>query len=293
MTKNRHDQFAKQYLKGMLSPFSQEIEISFELPPGEPQQVDVWLIPQSRQPIELLGQLGKLVTAPSLIEVFRNPIGTEDLFSCIEKLCRVRAEWSRRAKRENQKVKPHDQPQLWLIVPTASEKFLNDCHAIANKKWPNGFYFFGKTLRIGFVVVHHLPVIPETLLLRLLGRGEVQRSAIEELLELPQQPLTDFIREKITKLRIMLKTQPNLTPNDQETLLNIDALYEDWRNQTLQEGRQESDRATLESMLLVKFGRIDRQLTTVIPALLALSSIDRARAVMQLSQDEIIRDFGQ
>jgi hypothetical protein len=39
MTKNRHDQFAKQYLKGMLSPFSQEIEISFELPPGEPQQL--------------------------------------------------------------------------------------------------------------------------------------------------------------------------------------------------------------------------------------------------------------
>jgi hypothetical protein len=79
MTKNRHDQFAKQYLKGMLSPFSQEIEISFELPPGEPQQVDVWFIPQSRQPIELLGQLGKMVIAPSLIEVFRNPISTEDL----------------------------------------------------------------------------------------------------------------------------------------------------------------------------------------------------------------------
>ena len=52
---NRHDQFAKQYLKGMLSPFSQAIEISFELPPGEPQQIDVWFIPQSRQPIDLLG----------------------------------------------------------------------------------------------------------------------------------------------------------------------------------------------------------------------------------------------
>ena len=82
----------------------------------------------------------------------------------------------------------------------------------------------------------NFPVTTETLLLRLLGRGEVQRKAIEELLELPQQPLTDFIREKITKLRLMLKSQPNLTTNDQETLLNIDALYEDWRNQTIQEG---------------------------------------------------------
>jgi hypothetical protein len=297
MTKNRHDQFAKQYLKGMLSPFSQEIEISFELPPGEPQQVDVWFIPQSRQPIELLGQLGKMVTAPSLIEVFRNPISTEDLFRCIEKLCRVRAEWSRRSKRENQKIKPQDQPQLWIIVPTASEKSLNGCNAIAQKKWLKGFYFLGDTLRIHFVVIHQLPATPETLLLRLLGRGEVQRKAIEELLELPQQPLTDFIREKITKLRLMLKSQPNLSTHDQETLLNIDALYEDWRNQTLQEGivvgRQEGDRATLESMLLVKFGSIDRKLSSVIPALLELSSIDRVRAVMQLSQEEIIQNFGQ
>jgi predicted transposase YdaD len=121
------------------------------------------------------------------------------------------------------------------------------------------------------------------------------------LLELPQQPLTDFIREKIIKLRIMLKSQPHLTTNDQETLLNIDALYEDWRNQTIQEGmavgwqegRQEGDRTTLESMLVVKFGKIDRKLAPVIPASLALSPIDRVRAVMQLSQEEIIRDFGQ
>jgi hypothetical protein len=120
---------------------------------------------------------------------------------------------------------------------------------------------------------------------------------IEELLELPQQPLTDFIREKITKLRLMLKSQPHLSPNDQETLVNIDALYEDWRNQTLQEGRKEGrkegDRTALESMLLVKFGTIDRTLATVIPALLELSPIDRVRAVMELSQEDIIRNFGQ
>lgn len=103
----------------------------------------------------------------------------------------------------------------------------------------------------------------------------------------------------------MLKSQPHLTTNDQETLVNIDALYEDWRNQTLQEGRKEGqkegrkegrkegDRTTLESMLMVKFGKIDRKLATVVPALLELSPIDRVRAVMQLSQEEIIQNFGQ
>jgi hypothetical protein len=90
----------------------------------------------------------------------------------------------------------------------------------------------------------------------------------------------------------MLKSHPHLSRDDQETLVNIDALYEDWRNQTLQEGRKEGDRTTLESMLMVKFGSIDQTLATVIPALLALSPIDRVRAVMHLSQEEIIRDFG-
>jgi hypothetical protein len=304
MTKNRHDQFAKQYLKGMLSPFSQEIEISFELPPGEPQQVDVWFIPQSRQPIVRLGSLGKMTIAPSLIEVFRNPMSTEDLFSCVEKLCRVRAEWKRRAKRDNQKIRAKDQPQLWLIVPTASEKTLNGCNAEAKKNWGNGFYFLGDTLRIGFVVVHQLPVSPETLLLRLLGRGEVQRKAIEELLELPQQPLKTFVLEKLTKLKIMLKSRTRLSKEDQETMVNIDALYEEWRIKTLQEGaeagrqegvevgRQEADRVTLEGMLLVKFGQIDPPLESIIPVLLELSAIDRIRAVMQLSREEILRDFG-
>ena len=41
MTNTPHDQFAKQYLKGMLAPFAEEVIISYELPVGEAQQVDV------------------------------------------------------------------------------------------------------------------------------------------------------------------------------------------------------------------------------------------------------------
>jgi hypothetical protein len=51
MTKTPHDQFAKQYLKGMLSSIAKEVIVSYERPVGEAQQVDVWFIPKSRQPI--------------------------------------------------------------------------------------------------------------------------------------------------------------------------------------------------------------------------------------------------
>jgi hypothetical protein len=53
----------------MLSPFGEEVEISFELPTGEPQQVDVWFIPKSHQPIAELGFLGKMATTPALLVI--------------------------------------------------------------------------------------------------------------------------------------------------------------------------------------------------------------------------------
>ena len=97
----------------------------------------------------------------------------------------------------------------------------------------------GDTLRMGLVVVHQLPVVPETLLLRLLGKGSVQRQAISELLELPEQPLKTVVLENLTKLQIMLKKRTTRTQDEQDVMLNIDTLYEEWRNQAIQEGRQE------------------------------------------------------
>jgi hypothetical protein len=91
---------------------------------------------------------------------------------------------------------------------------------------------------------------------------------------------------------IMLKSRTRLNKEDQETLVKIDGLYEELRNQAVQEGRKESDRTTLEDMLLVKFGTVDPLLEATIPGLLALNGIDRVRAVMQLSREELIRDFG-
>ena len=239
MTNTPHDQFAKRYLKGMLSPFAEEVIISYELPVGEAQQVDVWFMPQSRQSIPELGRLGQMTIAPTLLEVFRNPLSDDDLFSCIEKLCKVRGEWKRTAKREKLKIQQPDHPQLWMIVPTASQERLRGCNVLPKEEWGDGFFFMGDTLRMGFVVVHQLPVVPETLLLRLLGKGSVQRQAISELLELPEQPLKTVVLENLTKLQIMLKKRTTHTQDEQDVMLNIDTLYEEWRNEAIQEGRQE------------------------------------------------------
>ena len=296
MTKKPHDQFAKQYLKGILSPFVKKVEVSFELPPGEVQQVDVWVVPEEGASLTELGALGKMALSPALIEVFRNPVPESEIIACFEKLCRVRSDWKRVAKREGKKVDRKQLPRLWLIVPTASEKSLQDCHAFPKKGWGEGFFFLGETFRTTIVVVHQLPETPETLLLRLLGRGSVQHRASMELLELPEQPMKTFVLEKLSKLRVMLKSRQNTSKEDQELEQNIDALYEEWQRRTRQEGHQEGRREgrqeDIEEMLAVKFGALDPELRGIIPNLLDLSAIDRARALMELSREELLTRFG-
>lgn len=297
MTKKPHDQFSKLYLKGMLSPFGTEVEISFELPAGESQQVDVWFIPKTHQPIAELGRLGTMATTPALLEVFRNPMSEDDLFACLEKLCKVRGELKRTARREKRKLLAHDKPHLWLIVPTASRKTIEDCNAQPDAHWGEGFFFLGKTLRIGFVVVHQLPVVPETLFLRMLGRGAVQTQAFAELIQLPEQPLRTFALEKFTRLQIMIKNQSTISKDDREILSNIDVIYEEWRSITKQEGRDEgrnegrneADRSNITGLLTAKFGAIDSELETVIPKLLTLNPTERARSVMNLSREALLK----
>lgn len=235
-------------------------------------------MPQSRQSIPELGCLGKMTIAPTLLEVFRNPLSDDDLFSCIEKLCKVRGEWKRTAKREKLKVQQPDHPQLWMIVPTASQERLRGCNVLPKEEWGDGFFFMGDTLRVGFVVVHQLPVVPETLLLRLLGKGSVQRQAISELLELPEQPLKTVVLENLTKLQIMLKKRTTHTQDEQDVMLNIDTLYEEWRNEAIQEGREE-EQARQRSLIL-------RQLTRRI-GVLSDEWSDRVRS-LSMEQIEIL-----
>ena len=210
----------------------------------------------------------------------------DEIVSCFEKLCRVRSDWKRVAKRERKKVDRKGLPRLWLIVPTASEKSLQDCHALPKRGWEKGFFFLGETFRTAIIVVHQLP---ETLLLRLLGRGSVQLRASNELIELPEQPMKTFVLEKLSKLNVMLKSRRNTSKEDQELEQNIDAVYEEWHRRTRQEGHQED----VEGLLMVKFGTLDQEIRRVTPNLLDLSAIDRARAVMELSREELLVRFGR
>lgn len=293
MTRKPHDQFAKQYLKGLLTPFSAEAEVSLEIAPGEPQQVDLWFKPnpQLASQQRLLGLLGQMLTTPALLEAFRNPAPVSEICACLNKLLLLQAHQRRQAKRQHQKLSDTDLPQLWILVPTASPRLLSNFRAEGHSDWPEGVYFLPPGLRSAIVVIHQLPNHPDTLWLRLLGRGMVQRTAIAELLALANHPLQRQALSALAQLQITLQRRHNLSKAEQEVAMNLSPVYEQWLAETLEQGRQEGERIDLEAFLMAKFERLDEELVSIIPQLLALSPGDRARLILQSSRQQLLDRF--
>lgn len=134
MTRFIHDQFAKQYLSELLSPLG-TVEISKQIQ-SEGRQIDLLFVPSSSETAhrENLGLLGRLTTTPALFEPFRNPVTASDVRTCMMKLLVAIAELEREAKRDKVSLDREQLPQLWILTPTASAKFLKGFHANASKQ---------------------------------------------------------------------------------------------------------------------------------------------------------------
>ncbi len=70
---------------------------------------------------------------------------------------------------------------------------------------------------------------------------------------------------------------------------------EELKKQGLQEGRQEGiereRRAMIESILQVRFGQIDAELTRIINPLIAMSREEFTPLLLQLSREELLAKF--
>jgi hypothetical protein len=68
-----------------------------------------------------------------------------------------------------------------------SDRLLQDFKGEIDPTYGNGYYLLAKGRGTTVVAIAQLPTVPETLWLRLLGKGETQERAIAELLELPDR----------------------------------------------------------------------------------------------------------
>ena len=218
MTRQPHDQFAKQYLSELLEPLG-TVEISREVT-DEVRQIDLYFSPSPTPETEPpnLGLLSQLVSSPCLIEPFRNQPSKTEIRTCILKLFSLQSDLQRQARRENRSLPETELPRLWILATSASTALVESFGAkLEPNKWTQGVYVLAEALKTGIIAINRLPTTPETLWLRILGKGKTQQQAISELLALPREhPLRSNTLELIYSWRITLEMKVD-TPRSKDT----------------------------------------------------------------------------
>jgi hypothetical protein len=67
--------------------------------------------------------------------------------------------------------------------------------------------------------------------------------------------------------------------------------YLEWEARTKQQARQEGQRVVVESLLKIRFGEVDEQLATIVPALLELPTEEYTQLLLQASREELLDRF--
>jgi len=305
MTRFIHDQFAKQYLTELLTPYGQ-VETSKDIT-AEVRQIDLLFIPspQPGQSLEKLGLLGRMATNYAIFEPFRNPVSRSEIRSCIGKLFDVHADLERQAKRNETRINETELAQLWIFTPTASVDILESFNGTLDEtNWGKGIYFLSTGLKTVVVAIHQLPSTPETLFLRVLGRGKVQRQAVEELEALANNSpflgdIIELVHNLIAVLSARQRQEHDIDQDDQELIMKLSQMYQQQleeikkqeRQEGLDRGIQRERRAMIESILQVRFGEVDSQLATIINPLIAMNREEFTPLLLQLSREELLARF--
>ncbi|MBP0021330.1 MAG: hypothetical protein J7647_27720 [Cyanobacteria bacterium SBLK] len=256
MTRFLHDQFAKQYLSELLSPLG-TVETSKEIH-AEGRQIDLFFTPSpsGREQRKDWGLLGQLITTPALLEPFRNPVAPSDIRTCMIKLFVIISEFEREAKRTKSSANDTELPQLWILTPTASPNLLQRFgFQPSPKEGEQGIYYLGTALKTAIIAIHQLSSTPETLWLRLLGRGRVQQRAIGELEALPRENrfrsnVVKLVKELISLLAKRQNKERDLDRDDEELIMTLTQMYEEAmaeiRQQAKEEGLQQGKQEGLQ-----------------------------------------------
>ena len=169
-------------------------------------------------------------------------------------------------------------------------------------------YCAGSGWKMGVIVIHQLANTPETLWLRLLGKGRVQAQAIQELETLPEEnrcreSVIKLVRELVALLTKRQNQEENLDPEDKELIVTLTQMYEeamaDVREEIRQQAKEEflqlgEKQATLcwiNNLLRVRFGEINKELIAIVEKLASLPPEEIAPLLLQCSRSELLARF--
>ena len=250
--------------------------------------------------------MGRLADKTALFEPYRNAVKIPEIRGCMKKVFYLISEIERENKRDNIATVEDELPKVWILTPTASKAILNSFNAIPDEEnWGQGVYFLGESAKTAIVVIHQLPRIPETLWLRLLGKGNVQKQAINELQALsPDNPLRGKAIDAVLSLRSILEITQNqnqdINEEDRELVMALSPIYlqqlENAKQEGVQQGVQQGvtteRRAIIENLLQVRFGS-DDELNSILEPISRLLPQEFTPLLLQLSREELLSRFRQ
>jgi len=255
LTRNVYDQFSKDCLEELFRLFG-KVEVDLKVA-SEVREVDFFFTPNPtlKENLNQLGILGRFGLTPAIIEPYRNPINGNEVRKCLKKLLDVEASLQRRYRREETVLLPQELPTLWILSPTISKSVIEQFKGELDlDNWREGIYFCGEGFRTVLVAIHQLPQTAETLWLRLLGRGQVQIQAIEELRELPKNdPFRERILEVISNLIAILEVRQqqkeNLEVEEREFIMELSTIYTQRLQEATQQGIELTQREIATNLL--------------------------------------------
>ncbi|WP_437715127.1 hypothetical protein WMF45_01110 [Sorangium sp. So ce448] len=253
---NRSDQFTKSLLRDGLSLVSAaetEVEVL-----AATQKIDVYSVPDPARASEraAMGLLGELSAEPSLFEPFHGTPSLRQVRQCLRKQLTWHHELERRARSAARSVAPDEDtdtppqpavafPALVVIGPGRPETVLD---AYRCEPEQAGVYQAVPGLAMRVVVLAELPRTRATLLLRLLGSGRRFREAVADLAALPRDAWEKSVVMPLL-LHFGLDQQEPTTDEEDDVSAEIQAWFEEYKQQLRNEGRaEEAARAVLTAL---------------------------------------------
>jgi hypothetical protein len=303
MIREKHDQYCKQFTAELLE-HKGEVQVHYEISPDGARQADIYFRPDPTADLKTLGLLGQIAAKPCIIEHFYNQPTQIEIQKCLQKLLTLRSNLLNKAERDKkakseaeqknfQALKEEELPRLWILATSASDNLLNFFGAKPKPNWSKGVYFCcADGFRTAIVAINRLLPTPDTLLLRLLGKGKTQQDAIAEFRALkPNNALQDQVEYLLYKWQICLESQEELTEDDKEVLMNLSEIVEERQQKIFQQGIKQG-REIVENLLQLRFGAIDEPMSQIIERLLKLPPNESSRLILQSSREELLAKLG-
>jgi hypothetical protein len=246
-----YDQFFKNAMRWCIEP---EVKVELERAVHVPaQRIDLAYGERSSVSALDLGLVGEMLAlGPGMMEYFAQGLSPDDVKACVRKRLAYDHERTLTAGQRREPAPP--EPWLWILCTNQPREALQAYAAEPMAGWPPGFWQSAREPRMRFVLLSALPEIPETLLLRIFGRGKTLVRAMAQIDALPAEHV---LRGRLKPALLAFENSiMQAQRGDMQTYEEIRERYEAWHRSAIEEGRKEALRDVLIDYLTQRFGSV-------------------------------------